>query len=62
MTAVPFIGGPGSAVVPAVQVTWNETAGDQLAITSLSLSQVTIRILNGGVGVARNITAFFQGW
>ena len=62
LTAVPFIGGPGSATVPAVQVTWNESAGDQLSITGLTLAQVTIQILNGGVGVARTITAFFQGW
>ena len=58
----PFKGGPGTAVVPNIQVTWSETAGDQLVISGLSLSAVTIQVLNGGVGVGRTINALFQGW
>ena len=61
-TAVAFKGGPGSATVPAIQVTvLNASAGDQVLITSVTLAHATIQVLNGGVGVARNITSV-QGW
>ena len=61
-TPTAFKGGPNGATVPHLQVTWNQTAGDQLVISGLSLSGVTLQILNGGVGVARTINAIFQGW
>jgi hypothetical protein len=55
----PFNKGPCTASyptgepLPAVQVTWQNQAGDELLITSLTLAGITLQILNGGVGVTR---------
>ncbi|MDB5405683.1 MAG: hypothetical protein JWL84_595, partial [Rhodospirillales bacterium] len=49
----PFKGGPGSATIPNVQITWSAQPNDTLVITSQSLSAITFQIQNGGVGVTR---------
>lgn len=60
---VPFNGGPNGAVVPSVSVqVLNSTAGDDVVITAVSLSSATIRVFNGGIGVARTINATFTGY
>lgn len=62
-TATAFNGGPNGATVPLINVqVLNSTAGDDVQITGVSLSQATIKVVNGGVGVARNINATFQGY
>lgn len=53
-SAAPFNKGPNGASLPFVLVTYNNQSGDVLSVTSLSLSGVTIEILNSGVGVARS--------
>ncbi len=51
----PFNGGPNGNPVPYWNVTAGSlSAGDVLDIVSLSLSSMTIKILNGGVGAARS--------
>lgn len=64
ITAAPFNGGPqGSPSVPNIQVTiLNAQAGDIAVISGVSLSACTIQILNGGVGVARNVNLLVQGY
>ena len=64
-TATPaaFNGGPGSADLPYVSVSWQPTAGDQYAISGLSLSQLTIRFTNGGSFVERdNVNITVEGF
>jgi hypothetical protein len=64
-TATPaaFNGGPGSADLPYVSVSWQPTAGDQYSIGSLSLSQLTIRFSNGGSFVERdNVNITVEGF
>jgi hypothetical protein len=64
-TATPaaFNGGPGSADLPYVSVSWQPTAGDQYAISGLSLSQLTIRFSNGGSFVERdNVNITVEGF
>jgi hypothetical protein len=61
--AAPFNGGPGPGNLPAI--TWgivNAQAGDDLVITSLSLSAITFEILNSGSKVVRNLTLFAEGY
>jgi hypothetical protein len=62
-TPAAFNGGPGSADVPYVSVSWQPTAGDTYAITNLdgvnggvgpSLSHLIILFSNGGISVPRN--------
>ena len=54
-TPAAFNGGPGSADLPYVSVSWQPTAGDQYSISGLSLSQLTIAFSNGGIRVERDI-------
>jgi hypothetical protein len=62
-TPAAFNGGPGSADLPYVSVSWQPTAGDQYAISGLSLSQLTIRFTNGGSFVARdNVNITVEGF
>jgi hypothetical protein len=62
-TATPFNGGPPGSSIPAVQVTiLSAQAGDLASITSVTLSGCTIQILNGGVGVARNVNVLVEGY
>lgn len=63
VTPTPFNGGPASAVVPAIQVTiLGATAGDDVLVTSISLSSVALRVMNAGSGVARNVNVLAQGY
>lgn len=64
VSAIPFNGGPaGSPTEPSVQVTiLSSSAGDQLVLSSVSLTSCTIQIMNGGVGVARNVNVLAQGY
>ena len=60
---VAFNAGPNGASLPAVQVTiLNAAQGDTLQLTSLALSGCTIKIVNAGVGVARNVNILAQGF
>ncbi|MCE9561881.1 MAG: phage tail protein [Planctomycetes bacterium] len=63
-TPKPFNGGPqGSPDLPAVQVTLlNAQAGDDVVVSSLTLSGCTLQVLNGGVGVPRNGSILAQGY
>lgn len=62
-TPIAFKGGPNGAITPNIVASIrNATAGDDLQITAISLSQATFQVKNGGVGVARNIDAAIQGW
>lgn len=62
----PFNGGPGDSPVPIVQavVIYNgdPVAGDQVAISDVTLAGLTARVLNGGVPVARNMHLTVQGF
>lgn len=49
-----FNGGPNGAAVPYVNASWNNEPGDQLVISGLSTSGMTVLVLNQGVGVARS--------
>ncbi|MGB8422173.1 phage head spike fiber domain-containing protein [Paraburkholderia sp.] len=58
-----FLGGPSGAATPNVQVTvLSASQGDTVLITSKTLSQVTVQVLNGGVGVARTTDITVQGY
>lgn len=61
-----FHGGPNSAGMPLVVVTWSGTDKDPSdieVVTSLTLSGCTITIKNGGVGVTRSqCNIFVYGW
>jgi hypothetical protein len=62
-TPAAFNGGPGSADLPYVSVSWQPTAGDQYSISGLSLSQLTIRFSNGGLFVERdNVNITVEGF
>jgi hypothetical protein len=64
-TATPaaFNGGPSSADLPYVSVSWQPTAGDQYTISGLSLAQLTIRFSNGGLFVERdNVNITVEGF
>ena len=62
-STAPFNGGPNLNTLPAVQVTiLNASSGDTISVTSLSLSSCVVQILNGGVGVARNVNILAQGY
>ena len=62
-TPASFSGGPNGADLPYVSVTiLNQAAGDVLVLSGLTLAGVTIRITNGGSGVARTINADFEGF
>jgi hypothetical protein len=62
-TPAAFNGGPGSADLPYVSVSWPPTAGDQYAISGLSLSRLTIRFTNGGSFVERdNVNITVEGF
>lgn len=61
--AASFNGGPGSASVPAVQVTiLNATSGDTAVISALTLGGCTIQILNAGSPVSRNVNILAEGY
>ena len=57
-----FNGGPNAGSVPAMSFNWQATAGDTYAISALSKSAVTFKIMNGGVGVARTVDVIAQGY
>lgn len=60
---VSFIGGPSLAVLPNITaVILNAQAGDLLVVSAVSLSQATFQVLNGGVGVARNVNLQIKGF
>ena len=62
-TAVAFNGGPAAASLPSVQATiLNASAGDTLVLSGQSLSGCTLRVLNGGSGVARTVNLLVQGY
>ena len=62
-TPAAFNGGPGSADLPYVSVSWQPTAGDQYSISGLSLSQLTIHFTNGGMPVERdNVNITVEGF
>jgi hypothetical protein len=62
-TPAAFNGGPGSADLPYVSVSWQPTAGDQYSISGLSLSQLTIQFTNGGSRVERdNVNITVEGF
>jgi hypothetical protein len=59
----PFNGGPGGAIVPNIQVTiLGATAGDDVVVSGVSLSGCTVQVVNGGVGVVRNVSVVAQGY
>ncbi|WP_207000754.1 phage tail protein [Trinickia mobilis] len=61
--ATPFNGGPSGASTPNTQVTiLNAQQGDTVVVTPGGLTSVTVQVLNGGVGVARNANVFSQGY
>jgi hypothetical protein len=58
-----FNGGPNNAAQPNVQITvLNASQGDTVSITGSTLAGFTVSVLNGGVGVARNINWIAQGF
>jgi len=58
-----FNGGPNAGNLPAVSLAWQETAGDVYQLSGLTKSQVTITILNGGVGVNRTgVDVYVEGY
>jgi len=62
-TPAAFNGGPGSDNVPHVQGTIIDAqAGDQLIISNLTDGGCTVRVLNGGSGVARTVNILAQGY
>ncbi|OIR10969.1 hypothetical protein GALL_71400 [mine drainage metagenome] len=61
--ASPYNGGPNGAALPSLQATIaNAQQGDTLVISSQTLNGFTAQVLNGGVGVARNINWQAQGY
>ncbi len=59
----PFNGGAASGNLPAVQGTIiSAQAGDDLIITSISLSQLSVEVVNSGSPVARSIILEVQGF
>lgn len=62
-TSTPFNGGPNGSALPMVQVTiLSASAGDDAVVSSLSLTGCTVRVFNGGVGVARNCNIQVGGY
>ena len=61
-TAKEFKAGPGTDALPHYQVTWNNTAGDELVVSDLSTAGMTIQILNGGAPQDRVANIEVQGW
>ncbi|HEX3747585.1 MAG TPA: phage tail protein [Bryobacteraceae bacterium] len=58
-----FNGGPANGDLPAVQVTiLNAQAGDQLVLSSLSLSGCQLQVTNGGFGVSRSGNVLAEGF
>jgi hypothetical protein len=51
--AGPFNAGPNGNALPFVNVSWQSTAGDTVALTGLSTSGVRVTIMNSGAAVAR---------
>jgi len=63
VTAAPFNGGPGGALVPNIQVTiLNASPGDDVVVSSVTLSGCTVQVVNGGSPVARNANVIAQGF
>lgn len=61
--SAPFNGGNGAGNTPVVTATiLNASAGDLLVQGTPTVSSVSFQVLNGGVGVARTIHAFAQGY
>lgn len=61
-TPAPFNKGPGGAVLPFYNITFNNQPGDQLLVTGLSLASMAIEILNAGVPVARTVNVLASGY
>jgi hypothetical protein len=62
-SAAAFNGGPIGQANPHLQVTIvGASAGDQVLVTGLSRSQVTIQVVNGGSGVARTVNVLAIGY
>jgi len=62
-SSAPFNGGAGPGDLPAI--TWgiiNAQAGDDLIISSLSLSAITFAVWNAGSKVVRNVNLFATGY
>lgn len=64
-TPKPFNKGPITAAhpngepLPGWWVIYNNQPGDQLIASALSLSAITLQVLNGGVGVARTFSSIY---
>ena len=59
----PFNGGTGANSFPLVQITQvSATQGDTVVLTAQSNTGFTIKVLNGGVGVARTVNYTAQGY
>jgi hypothetical protein len=59
----PFNGGPGALTIPALQATiLNASAGDDLIITSQTVSGCFLRVLNNGSGISRTVNLQAQGY
>jgi hypothetical protein len=65
-SAAAFNGGPqgsGTPGVPHIQGTvLNASAGDDLQITSITLTSCFVKVVNGGAGVARLVNIIAQGY
>lgn len=60
---VTYNAGPNGAATPNVQISvLNASQGDTVVISGKTLSQVTIQVLNGGVGVARTVDIAVTGY
>lgn len=60
---VPFNGGPDNAALPQVFVAVQDGAdGDYVTVTGLTLSDMTVQVLNAGVGVERTVNITVEGW
>jgi hypothetical protein len=58
-----FNGGPGTADLPYVSVSWPPQAGDSYVISALALNSLTIQFANGGVPVSRsNVNITVEGY
>lgn len=58
-----FNGGPGSALVPNMQITiLSGSAGDDVLLTSKTKTGFDVQVVNGGSGVARTIDYTAQGY
>jgi hypothetical protein len=61
--SAPFNGGANGLAVPAVQATIvGAQQGDDVQLTAQTLNGFTVKVINGGVGVARTVNWIAQGY